>query len=273
MKSAEMRNAAWLIGMLMLLGGSEAWAIGNFKPTPAELAALPAFCGPRAEPWGNQADRPEVKPWLAIYGPDWGHMHHYCSGLNFINQSYRATSAYEKERVLRAAIREIDYTIRNTRKGTPLAAELLMARGTALIGLKRHSEAGRDLESALAIDPKLRRAYVSLADVYIALKQQDKALHTVAEGIRHNPESTVLKRRYDELGGKKPYPEPHVAEAPAAQPAAATSEPPADVSPAGPSPAPSDAAQETPASPAAQDVPATPAPIGSPTNPYCRFCP
>lgn len=263
--------------MFVTLGLGEAWAIGSFKPTPAELAALPAFCGPRAEPWGNQSDRPEVKPWLAIYGPDWGHMHHYCSGLNFINQSYRATSAYEKERVLRAAIREIDYTIRNTRKGTPLAAELLMARGTALVGLKRYSEAGQNLESALAIAPKLRRAYVALADVYVTLKQRDKALHIVAEGIRHNPESTVLKRRYDELGGKQPYPEPYVAETPVAQPAIAAPETPAEVAPSGQPPEQSEAsppaAQETPASPAAQDVPATPAPIGSPTNPYCRFCP
>ncbi|MFP5381974.1 MAG: tetratricopeptide repeat protein [Gammaproteobacteria bacterium] len=278
MKSAEMRNAAWLIGMLVLLGGGEAWAIGNFKPTPAELGVLPAFCGPRAQPYGNDSDHPEVKPWLPIYGSDWIHLHHYCAGLNFINQSYRSANKLEKDGTLRSAVRELDYTLKNCRPGTQLYAEILLARGTALFGLRRLTEASRDLENALAIDPKLRRAYSLLADSYVALKRKDKALETVAEGIRHNPEAVSLKRHYDELGGKKPYPEPHVAETPAPPTAPAASETPADVSqtgqpPAQSSEAASSAAQETPAPPAAQDVPATPASIGSPTNPYCRFCP
>lgn len=279
MSILKIRNRTWFVfaAMSVTLGLGEAWAIGNFKPTAAELGALPAFCGPRAQPYGNDADHPEVKPWLPVYGPDWIHLHHYCAGLNFINQSYRSANKLEKDGTLRSAVRELDYTLKNCRPGTQLYAEILLARGTALFGLKRLTEATRDLENALAIDPKLRRAYSLLADSYVALKRKDKALETVAEGIRHNPEAVSLKRHYDELGGKQPYPEPHVAETPAAQPAAAATETPADVPTAGQTPAQSEgalpAAQETPASPAAQEAPATPAPIGSPTNPYCRFCP
>lgn len=273
MRSSIKQRSTWLAGMLMFACSGYVSAIGNFKPSPAELAALPAFCAPRAQAYGNQSDHPEVKPWLAIYGQDWIHMHHFCAGMNYINRSYRSASRPEKENNLRNAVRELDYTVKNSRPDTKLFAEILMTRGQALQGLQRTPEASRDLEKAIAIDPKLRRAYGVLADSYVALKQNDKALKVISEGIRHNPDATSLKRRYDELGGTKPYPPAYVADTPEPLP------PPAESGAAG-SQADSAAARETGAiegQPAAEaHPPAAPVvvpPIGSPTNPYCRFCP
>lgn len=255
-----------LAGLLMATCPS-AWAIGNFKPSAAELAALPAFCAPRAQPYGNQASHPEVKPWLSVYGSDWIHMHHYCSGLAFINRSYASRGGKDREITLGNAVRELDYTLRNIRSGTALSAEVLSARGQALLGLGRASEASSELEKAIAIEPGLRRAYGLLADAYVRLKQRDKALKAISEGIRHNPDASSLKRRYDELGGKPPYPEPYVAEK--ADPAVA-----ADAEPAAAADAPSASAGAAPQAPApAEAAPAEPEKIGSPTNPWCRFCP
>jgi hypothetical protein len=88
-----------------------------------------------------------------------------------------------------------------------------------------------------------------------------------------------LQRLYKERGGKLPYPEPlaRAAEAPVA-PAQAIRE-----GETAEGEKPQDAVQLAPASPApeaagggggrAEDqAPATPK-IGSPTNPWCRFCP
>lgn len=262
----------WLVGVLLLVCADHALAIGNFKPSPAELASLPAFCAVRAQPYGNQPGHPEVKPWLSIYGQDWIHMHHYCSGLNAINRSYRSANRKEKENALQNAVSEFDYTLRNISQNTRLSAEVFMARGQALLGLGRTPAANRDLEQALVIDPSLRRAYGLLADSYIALKQRDKALQVISEGIRHNPESTSLKRRYDELGGIKPYPPAYMAASP--EEALSTEAPSALVKQIEPESV-KDAGgigQPTPAERPSEAPVAAPN-IGSPTNPYCRFCP
>lgn len=273
MRGMRIQCSSWFAGMLIGACSGQVLAIGNFKPSPAELAALPAFCAPRAQPWGNQASHPEVRPWASIYGQDWIHMHHYCAGLNFINRSYRGASKSEKDNTLRTAVSEFDYTLKNIRSNTALSAEVLMARGQALLGLGRVPEANRDLDRAVAIDPKLKRAYGLLADSYVALKQKDKALQVISEGIRRNPEATSLKRRYDELGGTKPYPSAYVAETPekpAAVDTPAATGTQAEAGSAGKIDAP-EAPPSAAASPA--DAPVTPPPIGSPTNPYCRFCP
>jgi len=119
------------VGALLFLFYEHSLAIGNFKPTQSELAALPPFCKPRAEAYGNQNDHPEVKHWHEVFGPDWIHMHHYCAGLNAINASYRSANRQEKDNNLRKAIGEFTYTINNSNPNTKIAAEMLMNRGQA----------------------------------------------------------------------------------------------------------------------------------------------
>lgn len=262
-----------IVGTLMFTFSACVMAIGNFKPTSAELAVLPAFCAPRAQPYGNDSNHPEVKVWFGIYGQDWIHMHHYCEGLNHINQSYRSANRREKERILAAAIGEFDYTIRNVRPNTKLIADILMARGQALIGLGRIPESISDLQKAVAIDPTLRRAYGLLADGYVTANQSENALKVVSEGIRHNPGSTSLMRRYDELGGAKPYPPPYIPETPTEKPLVD----PSDASREQAEPSHNEKADvnsEMPSNvPHKPESSEAPPEIGSPTNPWCRFCP
>ena len=129
-----------------------------------------------------------------------------------------------------------------------------------------------DLQRALSLDPKLARAYITIADQYVKQKNRKKALDVVTEGLRHISDNKALKRRYDELGGKKPYPGPVVAASPVAPAVPETHEkaeasatthqsgdPEATVNEAGPK------AMEQQKTGTTQ--------IGSPKNPYCRFCP
>ena len=50
---------------------------------------------------------------------------------------------------------------------------------------------------------------VALGNVYEKLGEKSKALHYVEEGLRYKPDSSFLKRRYQELGGQSPYPDPY----------------------------------------------------------------
>ena len=242
-----------LAALFAVPAAQAAWA-----PTAAEMAALPAYCGARFNE-GSEA----FKTWRSTMGGDFIHIHHYCAGLNFLNRSYGMSSTKDRQGTLGGAVREFDYVLTHASPEFYLRAEILMNRGVALSLLKKPGEAIANLNQAIEKNPELPRAWMTLADMYDAQKQRTKALETVTEGLRHNPGTRSLQRRYTELGGKLPYPEPIKPEPPAqattppmAEPAAGAAEP-VETAPV----------QTT-------DAPETTAPkIGSPTNPYCRFCP
>lgn len=130
---------------------------------------------------------------------------------------------------------------------------------------KRYPQAIQAAERALEKRRSFAGAYLIIADAYEAMKNQPKALHYVTEGLKHNPDTKSLQKRYVRLGGKKPYPEPYPVVESATPPvtdAVTPTVPESSVSPSTPA-----------APPAVPEI--APATEGVPpkNNPYCRFCP
>lgn len=245
-----------LVPFLLALSLQAATATAaGFAPTQAELAALPAYCAARMNE-GSDA----FKSWQASMGGDFLHIHHYCFALNFMNRARGMGSGKDKQGVLGAAMTNFEYVLKYTQPGFYLRPEVLMNRGITQSMQGKDGAAVSDLLKAVEINPNLPRAYMALADLYAKQKNRSKALETVTAGLRHNPDTKSLQRRYTELGGKLPYPEPLqpvAVEAPAATPAPAATE---------------SAEMPLPTSTPAEQ-PGTVPQIGSPKNPYCRFCP
>lgn len=242
-------------------------------PTDPEIGVLPPLCKVKLR---SDQKSPEYQSMLDAYGPDFIHTHHYCTGLNFINRYYSARSAQEKDFDLKSAIDNFGYMITHAKPDFSLMYDVYLNRGVVFSLLKRDAEAIADLQKAVELNPKASKSYVTLADIYTKLKQDNKALEITTEGLRQVPNSKALKRRYDELGGKKPYPEPYPApEAKTETADAAAKTPDPALTPAairakrdGDAPA-SDKSDE--ASAATQSA-ATPAATTPPRNPWCRFC-
>lgn len=245
---------AWLAMLLTIASAKAAW-----EPSPAEMATLPPYCAARFNQ-GSDAFR----IWQTTMGRDFIHIHHYCVGLKLLNQ-VRGTFTTKQNETLGAAVREFDYVLTHAALDFYMRPEILMNRGIALSMMKRDGEAVSNLLQAIELNPQQSRAYMTLADLYDKMKNRGKALETVSEGLRHNPDTRSLQRRYTELGGKLPYPEPirpaQAADTPATKPAdavpAAVTTAPTEPDKAGPADAPVSAEQPK---------------IGSPNNPYCRFC-
>jgi tetratricopeptide (TPR) repeat protein len=251
------------------------WNDPRIRPfTDAELKALPPYCAPRLLRTPGQYEH-----WREILGQDYDHTHHYCEGLGYLNRSYRARSQQESKDLLRQAEIGIGYLIHQAQPTYSLMPEAHLNLGLVLSLLGNNGGAIKELNKALELNPNLLRAYILASDIYIEMKQKNEALTMISEGLRHVPDSNVLRRMYKEQGGKLPYPEPINRSAETrtlpgqargegetakresepqdpAQRAAGTSAPDATASGGR-----SDA--ETPATPK----------IGSPTNPWCRFCP
>lgn len=241
----------YLIGVLLLLA-MPVWAVESHAPTPAEEV----MC--QARVYSRLGERNENTM----------HMHHYCSGLRFLDRAYAAMQnrkdmRYKAER----AIGNFDYVLEHTEESYVMRGEVHVAKGRALKLVGKKSAAVAEFNKALRYELGAPDAYQAMADHYRETGNKAKALEMATEGLRHNPDSRGLKRRYTELGGKLPYPaaiEPVPVETQATSPdETVVSTPASPVVPAVDKP--------VAATPAVEPV--SPPPIGSPNNPYCRFCP
>lgn len=231
-----------------------AYASQPYGPTAEEAKILPDYC-----------QNPEQ--WKSILGSAATWNNHTCYGINRINRYYKSRTSPEKRGNLEGALRDFNYSVTKLPPDFVLMPEIYMYRGITYGLMDRVGEAVADLQKAIGMDPKLTKAHNELADLYeTKLSQRDKALEIITAGLRHNPDVKSMQRRYTRLGGKLPYPEP-IRPAQAADTQATT---PADAAPSAVTAAP---AEPDKSEPAAAPASAEQSKIGSPNNPYCRFCP
>lgn len=219
-------------------------------------------------------------------GPRFIDLHHYCAGLNYINRYQYRISDKNRGYYLGRAVPEIDYVAKNMPHDFPLAGEIYLNRGIALQLMHKDAMAIADFYRAIEHDPKQVAAYLAIADYHEKTRNKSKALEIVTTGLRHVPDNKRLQKRYLALGGKEPFPAPDATRSNSREsdpvdqslPApAATKETPALVSKpvhdtsvdAADGSAPQGLKGEQTKDTDGEAKPG----IGSPTNPYCRFCP
>lgn len=200
---------------------------------------------------------------------------HFCECVRYYNRAVRESASWEAKKYYSGeSVNSCKYFIARNGDRPQLLSLAYLYKGMAQQLLNLRTEATADMLQALQLNPKLQDAYVKLADTLSALGNNAKALDMVTEGLRNIPDSKPLKRRYFKLGGKEPLPQPHrggeTEKAPEAKaPSGKEAEP-------VPAPMPEEGAAkrpETRETTAPVQAEAKPAPIGSPSNPWCRFCP
>lgn len=237
---------------------------------------LPAYCAARFAPNNS----PQYDQGHKTLGRIFESIHHYCFAMNFMNRYYK-TSGSDRRTWLKFALDDFSYMLDHHPQGYPLAPEIYAKRGSALRLMGRDSEAAHDYYKALELNPRLRSAYLGLADYFADKNQGAESLKIVTKGLNYLPGDKALQRRYTQMGGKLPYPEP--LEQPAATGEKTVADNPAEQS------APAASASESKESlPLSEGSPMTgstqppdnppPAPseqpkFGTPKNPWCRFCP
>lgn len=250
-------KAFWLY--VLLLTSAPTWAILPYAATPAEQA----MCSAR------------IYSRLDKSNPNAMHMHHYCDGLRFIDRAYAAMSnKREMHYYLERSIAGFDYVLRATQESYAMRGEVHVSKARALKLMGRKAEAATEYQKALRYKLDSPDVYIAVADFYKESGNKPKALEMVTEGLKINPDSRGLKRRYTELGGELPYPvaevkttfaeESKVEDKPEEKPG--IEQPPRAAA--------SEAADTDKPTTQSEAIPQIEAPkIGSPTNPYCRFCP
>lgn len=253
-----------------MLGANAGLAMDRLGMTEAEARGMPPVC--IAKMTGGEL----AKQWSAMVGPDFVHVHHYCMGINFLSRAYGARDRQDRGFQLKNAHDNLMYMVKAASPAFVIMPDVYLNLG---IVYRMRSETGQAIASfqkAIELNPQASRAYRELADSYVTIGDRAKALAIITDGLRQNPETRSLQRLYAELGGKLPYPEPIAKSAPdsEAAPAVGRAEQNAGAK-AAPEPLPPVAQPDgtnAGAGQAPQESQPQPVP-GSPTNPYCRFCP
>ncbi|MBI5329046.1 MAG: hypothetical protein HZB71_00370 [Betaproteobacteria bacterium] len=275
--------------MLLLAATSAAWATG-FAPIPG-VDDVGALVGKKSERIVlttddvkilepvcvlvlSYADEKGARWWLRLQStrlldrPEYQmakgtkSLHHYCWGQIYNFRRLRESDPKKRQQLAQAAARDYDFVVSNPEylpKDWPWLAKVHTHIGDMRNASEDTAAGITSYQKAISLNPEYDLAYLGLATLYSDMKDSAKAMETVVEGLRHRPESMGLKRRYDQLGGRKPYPEPY----PKSPPAAPEEPAPAVVKPEPPPPS-------LPA-PGADAKPSAPAAPGKPK--YCRFCP
>lgn len=242
-------NKYWT-GILLLIS-MPAWAISPHAATPAEQA----MCEARGMPGGQGR-----------------YQGHFCDGLRFLDRAYASIgNRQEMQHYLNESISNFNYVLTHTQEEDVMRGEVHVGKARALKLAGKKGEAAGQYIQALRYTPNSPAIYLALADFYQEAGNKPKALEMVTEGLRRNPDSKGLKRRYTELGGKPPYPET-VTKAMPADMAGAVVKPESEAAtPSGDTT--SQDADDTKLKAPAGSTPQIESPkIGSPNNPHCRFC-
>jgi len=252
-----------------------AFAVQDFAVTREELAVMPPYC---TAFYGHFFGLPKLQdsPLRNTIPAGCPSLHHYCDALKSMIRADRNIS--ESGYWLGLAVQTFESMAQSSFWAScPLRPEAFLNLGWAQLRQSRRggsssSEAAANFMKALELKPDYLAAYYALSDYYVDSGDKKKALSVVEDGLRDVPDSQGLLRRFKELGGKVP-PAPIVVTTKPVVPEAAKDAPieqrqtPVEktISPPSAVPDPTTRNKET-------EEPTSPK-IGSPTNPWCRFCP
>lgn len=207
---------------------------------------------------------------------------HYCLAVEAHNKLFSTTNPQQRRFLVQTVVGETSYILSHNQESHPLMPEVYALRGRAQMQGKQMPQAEGSLNKALQLDPSHVGAMHTLATLYMETNRKAKATETVKAGVAIDPGHKGLRRLARELGVKVEDPRPGEAgqekptskTAPALEP---TTPPPASVkqAPVPPLVNGKDGAEKTEkAKPEAKyPSPSSTPPTGSPTNPWCRFCP
>ncbi|MCM8613998.1 tetratricopeptide repeat protein [Accumulibacter sp.] len=173
--------------------------------TAAEMAAAPSYC-PYTASHGRSgtpgAPSAEAKRWVAILGPTFWHLHHYCWGkLNLQRAMRSSTTEQERQFLLGTVVGDYWYVIRNSNRDFILLPEIYAGIGEIELRRGRPPEASRAFAEARALKPDYSPGYSHWAEHLIRSGQKAEAKQLVRTGLEYNPDAKTLREQYHLLGG------------------------------------------------------------------------
>ena len=164
--------------------------------TANELRVLPEYCSVK---WDTK-DSTGQQRWSAVFGKkNWIHMHHWCIGLNSLIRAHKTFDDYQQGRFIQNVLGQFDYMEKRATPDWVLWPELHLKKGNALMLKRRGNEAAAEYIKAIKLKPDYTPPYGFLSDHYRDLGSLEEARRIIEEGLKHAPNSKLLRTKLKEI--------------------------------------------------------------------------
>ena len=185
-------------GMIFFSDYTEAHRVEDYD-RKIKLKLIPEYCAYLQS--GPRAGSPDAARYRGYLGPDWKHTHHYCWGLDHMLLAFRSIRNKMKWRgYLATAVEDFNYVLKYT-LGYPyiLNHDILTRKGMALSMLGKDYEATHSFLSAINFKPDSVFPYIQLSTLYSKNGEIEKAQEILDRGLKHSPNSSLLKQALAKL--------------------------------------------------------------------------
>jgi tetratricopeptide (TPR) repeat protein len=166
------------------------------RMTRGEIARLPEYCPvtrtffPKGFP---ENPAPEQQPWIALMGPTFWTMHHYCWAMIYWNRAKAAgVPAQTRKYYYNNAIADSHFVIEHSEPGFILLPEIYLRMGQFALALEEPVRAIDYFQESRRAKPDYWPAYVEEADVHARIGRRQLAIELLREGLRLMPGQAQL---------------------------------------------------------------------------------
>ncbi|RWW97830.1 tetratricopeptide repeat protein [Aestuariirhabdus litorea] len=142
-----------------------------------------------------------MSQWEKVLGPDFMHVHHFCTAQAFMRRSLDPRkNAMDKRYDVQVAKNNLEYVFSHLENpGYVLLPEINMLMGKVYERLDEPLLAVRYYGRAIELKPDFTQGYAVFSDYYKHQGNMVKARELLEQGIAKNPDSIILKRRIERL--------------------------------------------------------------------------
>ncbi len=166
------------------------------RPTASEAQVLPEYCRVR---YDDKRSSPEWRKWRSVFGSTFEAMHHYCNGLNDLNLVVKTSDDSQQRYLVGRAIGQFYYMVEHAASDWILWPECYVKLGNSRMLQGRGGEAAAEYLKAIKIKPGYTPPYIYLSDYYLEIGSTEEARQVLEEGIKHAPNSKLLRKKLEEV--------------------------------------------------------------------------
>ena len=169
--------------------------VSAYPKADKDFAALPKYCYVRMR--GAPAEK-------AVLDKRFGHktyihLHHYCSGLDYLNKAKMALDMKARDLKLVKAIKQFDYVAERMPSRSVVLPENYYNRGVAMKLLNDIAGSLKSFHRSIELNKKYTRAYSAISDIYVESGNKEDAIRVLEKGLKLSPTSKALNRRLKKL--------------------------------------------------------------------------
>jgi hypothetical protein len=173
--------------------------------TQAEMMLIPAYCkDANTFGYGGTADNmsPNAPKWVALMGPGFWAIHHYCWALITLMRAEKpTTSAMIKLGARQEALGDLGFVVGHSPRDFIMLPEIYTKMGQVELDLKRLRDAETSFAKARMAKADYWPAYFHWAQYLKGAGQKAQAKALVAEGLSYSPGAKPLQELFKLLGG------------------------------------------------------------------------